>query len=271
MTAPSRQPDLLPVHLPTLPAVASRILALFGEDGYSTAELVRILEGDPATVSRLLRLANSAYYGFERQVSSVERAVLMVGEVTVQAISLAATLLEAWKGRTLPRQAEDIWVHGYLCGLGCRYLAERLPATAWRSRGDALFLTGLLHDLGKLLYLAHAPQGYVEDLEAAASREDLLARERERFGRNHAELGGDALEEWRFPPRMAAAVRFHHAGGLRAELRPDWEVLTTVDDLLRGLPPAPSESDIPAQLLTDLCDFLDKCRDEAQAFYRAVA
>jgi HD-like signal output (HDOD) protein len=249
----------------------ARLLALYGEEKYSMGELVRILESDPAIASRLLRLANSAYYGFHRQVSTIQRAVIIVGQVTVQAVALAASLAEAWEGRTVPSQAEDLWVHAYQCGMGCRYLAQRLPASPWRSPGDALFLTGLLHDVGKLLFLAQSPEAYVADLTAAERREDLLARERDRFGQDHAEAGGDALDSWSFPPCMAAAVRYHHAGGLRAELRPDWEVLTTVDDLLRGLSAASSDSELPAQLLADLNDFLEHNREEAQSFYRAMA
>jgi HD-like signal output (HDOD) protein len=256
---------------PSLPVVVARLVGLCSQDSYAVGELVQLLETDPPLASRLLRLSNSAYYGFRREVDSISRAVLVLGRVTVQAVALASAVLEPWRGKAVPAVVGELWTHAYLCGLGCRHLGRRLAASPWRSSPDVLFLTGLLHDLGKLLFLVREPEAYAEALERGGSRAEMLEWERERFGVDHAEAGGDALDRWALPERMAAVVRHHHSGGLRVELRPDWEVLRATDDLLGGLSQEPDGGEVPQELRADLGAYLAGARAEAKAFYEAIA
>jgi HD-like signal output (HDOD) protein len=249
--------------------MAARVLALCQEENYSTVELVRLLQADPGISYRILRLANSAYYGFRRQVRTLTEAVVLLGRVTVEAVALGASIFRAWGGRRIPTLAEDLWVHSYRCALGCRFLARRLPLSSNASPPETLFLIGLLHDLGKLFFLVEQPERYLEDLSNAPSGEALRLLERERFGCDHAEAAGVALERWDFPPGVSAVVRFHHEDGLRAELRLDGEILRAVDDLLRGSV-SNQEGSIPAELLADLSEYLESSGVEARAVYRAV-
>jgi HD-like signal output (HDOD) protein len=235
------------------------------------AELVHTVEADPGIASRLLRLANSAYYGMHRRVHTLSAATVVLGRTTVQAVALGATLLDLWGDRPPPGPAEGLWIHAYLCGKGCRRLALRLPSSAGRAEPEALFLTGLLHDLGKILFLVREPQAYVEALERSADRPSLRAWEREHFGADHAHAGAETLEAWALPARLVEVVRHHHSGGLRAELRPDWHVLRATDDVLGGTLPDPREGGPPEGLLADLAAYLETARAEAQAFYEAIA
>lgn len=255
---------------PSLPATVARLLASCAQEESSLSDLVRTVEADPGIASRLLRLANSAYYGLHRRVDALPRAAFVLGRTTVQAVALGATLLELWKDRPVPREAEGLWVHAYLCGLGCRYTALRLPSSPWRSEPEALFLMGLLHDLGKLLFLAREPEPYLDALEREADRPSLIAWERDHFGADHADAGAEALEAWALPAHLTEVVRHHHGSGLRAELRSDWEVLRAVDDLLAGAPAVGREGGLPEGLLADLSTHLEAARGEAQAFYEAI-
>jgi HD-like signal output (HDOD) protein len=147
-------------------------------------------------------------------------------------------------------------------------LAQRLSPVSWRSGADTLFLTGLFHDLGKILFLAQEPDNYLEDLERAQSPVDLLLLEEARFGCDHAEAGGAVLGCWDFPPAIATVVRHHHVGGLRAEFRPDWDILQAVDGTLgdgltEGTP-------LPEALLSDLTAYLEAGKAEARAIYQAI-
>jgi HD-like signal output (HDOD) protein len=255
---------------PTLPATAARLLVLCAQDEFSLLEFVRVIEADPAISSRLLRLANSAYFGFSRKIDTLDRAVQALGRATVQAVALGHSLLRFWEGGALPSAVEGLWVHSYLCALGCRHLAHRLPRDCYLSEPDTLFLTGLLHDIGKILFLVDAPAPYRSALDECPTGESLLAWERQRFGRDHAEAGGDALEAWNVPFPIAAVVRYHHVRGLRAELQSDWHVLRAVDDLLTGLEPDVLGTSIPQSLVADLAPHMERFAAEARTFYQVI-
>jgi HD-like signal output (HDOD) protein len=257
--------------LPTLPVVVARLIALYGSDEYTADQVVRVLETDPSVSGRILRLANSAYYGFESRVDSLQRAAVLLGGAVVQAVALGATLLRPWTGSALPAEVEDIWVRAYLCGLGCRFLSLRLPSSPARSGPEALFLAGLLRDVGKLLFLAEDPSGYTEILKRAQTGNDLRVRERERFGLDHAEAGGELLEAWRLPLRTTSLVRHHHRGKLRAELQADWEVVNAASHATRGEDSTAAADGVPAQLLADLKTYLEGVSSEAQTFFRSVS
>ena len=258
--------------LPTLPIVVARLLRFYASEDYSVEEVVAALESDPPISGRVLRLANSAYYGFSGHVERLHHGVVLLGGVTVQSIALGATVLRKWARRAPPEAVREIWVHAYLCGTGCRYLASRLPSSPSLPAPDSLFMIGLFHDIGKIFYLARAPDAYVGLLEELRG-EELREAEREHFGQDHAETSGDLLELWGLPTRMVNVVRHHHCGELRAELRPALEVIRRVHGLLDGgeaseIPPSDA---LPKALLGDAEAHLKEERPAAEAFYEAIA
>ena len=256
--------------LPALDVTVSRLLALYARDDHTAAAVISLLETDPAITGRLLRLANSAYYGFDSRVNTLQRAVVLLGAVTVQAVALGVNLLAAWGQRQLPPAVAAIWIDAYLCAKGCRHLGQRLSAHPHRSAPDTLFLTGLLHDIGRIWFLAQSPREYATLLEEIDTPAALASREVELFGWDHAAAGGALLEAWQLPASITATVRHQHSDQLRAELRPDWAVLTAAAAACRG-EPVPADSDIPPGLLGDLENQLERDRPEAEAFYAAIA
>jgi len=255
--------------LPSLNLTVTRLLALYASDDYTVAGVIRALETDPAIAARLVRLANSAYYGFERRVDTLPRAVVLLGGVTVQAVALGANLLTTWGGRP-PLAAATLWMEAYLCAKACRYLGQRLSAHPHRSAPDALFLTGLLHPIGRLWFLSQSPVEYARLLAELGPSAALEVREVELFGWAHPAAGGALLEAWRFPAPIAANVRHQRHDQLRAELRPDWTVLTAAIAVCRG-EPVPAELDLPQDLCDDLAQQVERDRPEAEAFYVAIA
>lgn len=256
--------------LPTLPVVVARLLALYSAEDYTAEQVGAVLETDPTLAGRILRLANSAYYGFVGRVDTLQRSVVLLGEVTVQAVALGATLLRAWRRTRLPPAVEDVWVHSYLCGVGCRHTARLLPPRVMRIDPDALFLAGLLHDVGKILFLAEDGAGYGQDLEEAASSAELREREGLRFGRDHAEAGGELLAAWNLPPWLGNLVRFHHGGELRAELQAAAEILAAAHAAARG-ESAPAGDTVTSALGEGLAERVERARPEAEEFYRAIS
>ncbi|MHB8767155.1 MAG: HDOD domain-containing protein [Deferrisomatales bacterium] len=263
-------PGRLDAGLPTLPAVAARVVALYASGDYTLEQVTRTLEADPPIAGRVLRLANSAYYGLPGKVQTLRRAAVLLGAVTVQAVALGASLFGHWRGRPVPAAVETVWIHAYLTGLAARGLARRLPRDPHRSEPDALFLAGLLHDVGKIWFLSQDPEGYAQALADHPASAGLQGVERERFGWDHAEAGGELLAAWGLPPRLTALVRYHHGPALRAELAADAEALAAANAAAAARE-APVGSGLPPDLVADLAAETERARPEAEAFYHAIS
>jgi len=193
--------------LPTLPTVVARISQLIDDPTASAGDINDIISRDLALSSKILRLVNSAFYGFPRRISSMTHAVVILGFTSVRNIALSAFVFDAFDTTGLPFGHRNFWVHSVGTAVAADVLAVRsgLPAN------DDAFVAGLLHDVGKLVLHQHAREEFSRILDRVA-REDITFLEAERaeleFG--HAEIGALLLENWKLPERLVAALRFHH-------------------------------------------------------------
>ncbi|MCS6787337.1 MAG: HDOD domain-containing protein [Thiobacillaceae bacterium] len=187
----------------SLPEVALRLNERLRDPEVSPGELAHIIQLDPGLAAAVLRLANSAYYGLATKVGSIPRAVTLIGLRGLHALSLSVCVTRSFKG--LPPELIDMnafWQHS----VSCAVLARALALRSGRVEADLLFLAGLLHAVGRLVFIARRPVHYREVLRLGLTGEALAAQERERFGFDHAELGAALLEAWRLPPALVSAV-----------------------------------------------------------------
>lgn len=191
-------------QLPVRPGVGMQLLWMLDDENSSAAMLGALIETDPALSTRMIRLANSSYYGMRGSVSSAQRAVVVVGISTVRAIGTSAMFdLFAEKGRAVP---EDFWSHSLATAAAASTLAGRSGVNP----SDA-FSTGLLLDLGGALMFRRARRRYDTVLERVANGEALLLEaELEEYQIGHAQVGAAALELMGFPSDTVTAVRHHH-------------------------------------------------------------
>ena len=186
-----------------LPRVATKILAL-DEGHFSAHELAIIIASDQALTAKLLRLANSAYYGFARRIMTVRDAVVLLGFRAVRATTLASCVMQA-----VPRSPnldyEAFWQFSAATGM----LAEVLARTEGMHQQDA-FTAGMLHQLGVLALDQTRPGPLGEALDRARTEDlTLHAAERQVLGFTDAELGGALALHWNFPADLVAALRDH--------------------------------------------------------------
>lgn len=189
--------------LPTQPVAALRVLRMVDDPRASAAALGRLVEVDPGLSTKVMRLANSPYYGLSGKVASAAQATVLLGFSTVRALaaSAAAGLLVDQQ----PVGPPGFWSHAVLTACGASAVARRVGGQAANA-----FTAGLLHDIGRALFFRIDQDRFAQIGEAVADGMSTEAAEREIFGTDHAEAGGRVLEEWRFPASLSRAISAHH-------------------------------------------------------------
>jgi len=193
-------------NLPTLPAVLGKILSTAADPDASAIDLGRHIAADLSLSATLLKLVNSSYYGFYRQIKSVTQAIVVLGFLEVRNLTLTATAFNAFEPIPSKYDREQLWRHS----LATAIAADRIARLTGRDQ-NGCFEAALLHDLGKVALDWLFP---VEFRNAAveAERKKIAIGEAEQavFGMTHATVGGHLAEHWNLPESVVDAIRFHH-------------------------------------------------------------
>ncbi len=192
-------------HLPTLPQVVMRVLAMAESPRVSAIELSKAM--DLSLAAKVLKVANSAYYGGRgRNISSIHHAIMLVGFEAVKEIILTTSFFHTFHDAQDVLALQPLWRHSLECAL----IAKRL---AWMYRYDSLdeaYLSGLTHDLGKLVIQQYFSDQYREIEKKKELGVEWLQAEKEVLELTHAEIGGKIAERWAFPPSLVDAIGHHH-------------------------------------------------------------
>lgn len=191
-------------RLPAQPSVAVRTVWVADQPNSSAKDLAAALTADPSLTARVLRLANSAYYGLSRRVDEVSFAITVVGFPTVRAMAAvhASGLFEPGE-HTVP---DGYWEHSVATATLCSALAPRAGV-----RPNQAFPLGLLHDLGSALMFRTDPERYRAVIAEAQAGVPLRKAEIAAFGMAHDEAAARVFAAWRFPETFIEAVADHHA------------------------------------------------------------
>ena len=198
-------------ELPTLPAVLPKLMGLMEDEKSSAGQVADTISKDPALTSKILKVANSAYYGFSQEVSTLEKAVPLLGYNMVRSLALSIGVIDSLPyGKSSANfSREGLWVHGLAVATVMHELGRRLGGS---QENDQFFVVGLLHDIGKFVLDLFFSELFHKALEEAHSREDLAlyAAENEIIGFDHGEVGGMLLTRWRFPEAISKPIALHH-------------------------------------------------------------
>jgi len=191
-------------NLPTIPTVLAKILQLVDSESSSGRDLIAVIEHDQALTGKMLRLANSAFFGQSRKVATIPRAVVLLGFSTVRNLALGVKVWDALGTGIARNRLEELWAHTVAVAVATKALAASLRA----GDPDEAFTAGLLHDVGKLMIGAA-----LETEPEPADGAELLVEDAEirAVGMSHTEAGAILLEHWGLPYWLVAAVGSHHA------------------------------------------------------------
>lgn len=198
----------LEVRLPPLPAIMLELQDVLRRRNFSAEDVSKVIAKDPGLTAWLLKLVNSPYYGFAAKVSTISRAVALVGTKQIQALAIGGALNSL--AVLLPKglvNMELFWRHCLATGIA----AQELWNLSGRTDGEQLFVAGILHDCGKLA-LAYAAPKVVTALgrNYCIDSEPTHLQEKKLLDFDHARLGGMLLHRWNMPLHLVIAVLRHH-------------------------------------------------------------
>lgn len=197
-------------ELRTLPSVVQNILKVANDPESSATDLVTAISNDQSISSMLLRLVNSAFYGNLRNVSSIQRAVVILGFQTVKTMALSVSVFKPPPGVKSVFNRKSFWLHSVGVAIAAQRLFEASPAKGGLEK-DTVFLSGLLHDIGKVVFDNYFNEEYqAVILKAKNERRWVGDVEKEMLEMDHCEAGYYLAHKWQFPKTVVDAIRRHH-------------------------------------------------------------
>jgi len=217
--------------LPTLPEVVIEITRLIESPDTTAEDVYKIVSLDISLSATMLKLVNSAFYGMPRQVTSLEKAIRILGFSTVRNIALAAFVFDSFLTGRHQSDYKAFWMHCIGVGTASGILARRLR----EPDAGEYFVYGLLHDLGVVLYVQYLPEMYLKVREEVGKGVEPDKAEYDVTGCTHRELGAALAERWDFPPPLVASILAHCTDPLPEEHARQIAVTTCADAIAAAL------------------------------------
>ncbi|HAK87943.1 MAG: hypothetical protein A2077_07460 [Nitrospirae bacterium GWC2_46_6] len=249
------------VDIPSLPQVAMKVLHLMNDDYSSINELEKIIANDQAFSTRILRIANSPYYGRGRSIDTISTAIILVGFNTMKNLVVAASLKDIHRKFGLFEQ--KLWEHS----LGVSIAAPILAAETKMVVPEEAMVAGLIHDVGKTVLNNSVPDKYSLVIEKVYEEgAAFMEVENEMLGFNHCNVGGLIARKWKIPKNLETVIEYHHA-----ETFPDFEdnnyealcqIVQIADAMCLGLGIGMERNITPADIGIDRIGLSEKKFDE---------
>ena len=196
------------IKLPEIPSIIFKLNDTIADPFSSADDIAQVISKSPGLSALLLRIVNSAFYGFPSRIDSVARAVTIIGSKEVTALAVGISTMEVFKD--VPKSVFDMRAftqHSLSCGILSRILA----ASGNIRNTEQMFVSGLLHDIGRLVIFKYYPQAAVLALSAQSTgSESLIDSEKKILGFRHTDIAADLFEKWKFPVALIQNVVFHH-------------------------------------------------------------
>ena len=198
--------------LPPMPHTVAEVMQMSRAEDGSAADLAEVVCRDPALAARVLKLCNSGFYGLQREVTSIQRAVLLVGFEMTKNLVLSSFVHAVIEGDqdAYAQTAESLWEHSFGAATACLALAKEVASDLV----DVAYTAGLIHDIGKVALASLLAERFQEVVERVRSHGQPFAEaEREVLGTDHAEVGALVAERWGLAPVLREVIRHHHDPG----------------------------------------------------------
>lgn len=193
--------DKMP-NLPSMPNIVSEALNIIEDPKSNINQLAEIISKDISITTEILKMVNSAYYGFPTQITSINKAMALLGFSKVKSLILSVAI----KPMMMSHCGKNLWEHSIRCAVGCELLAKSLG----KEDTDEAFIMGLLHDIGKTVLEVYNKDASREISRLVGVGADRLVAEKMIFGFHHTEIGEQLVIKWKLPMVIGSSVRYHH-------------------------------------------------------------
>ena len=238
------------IELFSLPDIYFQVSEMINDQRFSIADIGLVISKDPALSVKLLKLVNSSFYGFQAEIDTISRAIVVVGIMDLRNLILATSVVDTFN--KIPCELVDM-TGFWICSVRCGVIAKLLAKESLVLHSERLFLAGLLHNIGSLILYHKMPDESLNVLLAAENDRNLVAGlEQEIIGFNHAEVGGELIKSWGLPESLYEAISCY--------LNPEAAQVYKLDAYLLSLSVHlmnVSEQGLPAE---DVVDELDHSR-----------
>lgn len=193
--------------VPTLPHLVSKLVQVVTSDASSARDVAKIVSLDQAFTARILRLVNSAFYGFPSKIATVTHASAILGFNVIRSLALSITVFDMFRGESYGFDRGAFWKHAIGTGVVARALARKVRYR----EPEEIFIAGLMHDIGKVIEDKFLHEEFLMVLQVVAERGCAMREaENEVIGLDHTRIGGKVVEKWNLPPMLREIVRYHH-------------------------------------------------------------
>ncbi|MCX8070691.1 MAG: HDOD domain-containing protein [Thermodesulfovibrionales bacterium] len=207
------------IDIPSLPPIAMKVLQLVNNDNSSLNELEDTIAKDQSFSARLLRIANSPYYGKNRSIDSLSSAMILIGFNTMKSLVVAASLRDVQRKFGIFDQ--KLWEHS----LAVSIAASQIAADTKMMKPDEALVSGLIHDMGKMVLNTGLADQYALVIERAYSEGlPFIDIENDLLGFNHCNVGGLIARKWKLPKNLEVVIEFHHSDKFTGLDDPSYEV-----------------------------------------------
>lgn len=203
-------------NLPTLPTVFATLSEAIEDPRVSIEKLAEIISSDQASAFKVLKVANSSFYGFRGKIDTISQAILYIGFNEVRNIVFALSVMNVFsRDKRLPNYSPtDLWAHSIGVGIITRFIGKGIG----ERKVENFFLAGILHDIGKIILLEFANEEYSSVLRLVESKNcSMVEAELEVFGMDHARVGQMLAEKWKLPSAIQKTILHHHNGVIENE------------------------------------------------------
>ncbi|MDR1545889.1 MAG: HDOD domain-containing protein [Deltaproteobacteria bacterium] len=210
-------------NLPTVPGIVAKISRMVENPETSAAEVGRLIAQDQVLSAKVLRMANSAFFGMSRKISSISQALVILGFEVVKGLVLTSSVFDM-----IQKSMAGLWEHS----IGCAAASGAVATLLGRDDAEEILVAGLLHDLGKVVLALNLPEE-MSLVKAKVSSGDILFYEAENqvLDFDHSELGQWLAEHWNLPESLAEPMRLHHRPE-KAVVKPECTAIVHIADVI---------------------------------------